>query len=152
MSDDHDILEQADRLMRRHRVFLAGSQATVAVTEEISDDLPVLTDMVVATEDEVAVPPPPAPVVPFASIEERAQVLAHEMLLERLSAQRQAIDDEIGIWLDNELPHIVMYVIDGITDQLVAQVTAAVRLELLPKLQSAVESAESQPSRDGSPG
>jgi hypothetical protein len=30
-------------------------------------------------------------------------------------------------------------------------VTAAVRLELLPKLQSAVESAEGQPSRDEMP-
>ena len=146
MSDERDILEQADRLMRRHRVFLAGSQATVPVIEEVSDDLPVLTDMVVATELEVAVPP----VVPTESVEQRAQVLAHELLLERLSAQRQAIEEELGVWLDSELPHIVTYVIDGIADQLVAQVTAAVRLELLPKLQSAVESAESQPSRDGS--
>ena len=153
MSEDRDILEQADRLMRRHRVFLAGSPATVAVTEEVADDLPVLTDLVTATEEVAAAPPPPPPEpeIPLAAIEDRAQVIAHEMLLERLSAQRQAIDDEIGVWLDNELPHIVMYVIDGITDQLVAQVTAAVRLELLPKLQSAVESAESQPSRHGSP-
>jgi hypothetical protein len=149
MNDDRDILEQADRLMRRHRVFLAGSQASVPVTEEVSDDLPVLTDMVMATEPEVVVPVP-APVVPIESVEQRAQVLAHELLLERLSAQRQAIEDELGVWLDSELPHIVTYVIDGIADQLVAQVTAAVRLELLPKLQSAVESAESQPSRDGS--
>jgi hypothetical protein len=149
MSDDRDILEQADRLMRRHRVFLAGSQASVPVIEEVPDDLPVLTDLVMATEPEVVVPPP-APVEPIESVEQRAQVLAHELLLERLSAQRQAIEEELGLWLDNELPHIVTYVIDGIADQLVAQVTAAVRLELLPKLQIAVESAESQPSRDGS--
>lgn len=150
MSDAPDILDQADRLMRRHRVFLAGSQASVAVTEEIADDLPVLTDMVTAEPEVVEPPPPPVPEVPVESIEERAQVLAYEFMLERLSAQRQAMEDELSAWLDNELPQIVMYVIDGLTDQLVAQVTAAARLELLPKLQLAVE-AESQPSQDEMP-
>jgi hypothetical protein len=152
MSDDSDILDQADKLMRRHRVFLAGSQASAAVVEEIVDDLPVLTDMVAATEAAVA---PPAVETPQVSVEQRAQeiahVLAHELLLERLSAQRQAVADEIATWLDTELPHIVMHVVDGLTDHLVAQVTTAVRLELLPKLQLAVE-AESQPSQDATKG
>jgi len=147
MSDDRDVLDQADRLMRRHRVFLAGSQASVAAAPEPVDDLPVLTDMVATPEAEAVLAAPPAPTAPAATIEERAQVLAHEFMLERLAAQRQTIEKEVIAWLDTELPHIVMYVVDGLTDQLVAQVTAAVRLELLPKLQLAVE-AESQPSPD----
>lgn len=151
MSDERDdILGQADRLMRRHRVFLAGSQASVAAAPEPADDLPVLTDMVAAPEAEAALAAP-GPAVPAATIEERAQVLAHEFMLERLAAQRQTIEKEVIAWLDTELPHIVMYVVDGLTDQLVAQVTAAVRLELLPKLQLAVE-AESQPSQDADQG
>lgn len=156
MSDDRDVLDQADRLMRRHRVFVAGSATSTNSPGSGSapglpaDDLPVLTDMVDAAPEDLPLappPPPPAPVVPLATIEERAQVLAHEFMLERLSAQRETIEKEVVAWLDTELPHIVMYVVDGLTDQLVAQVTAAVRLELLPKLQLAVE-AESQPSQD----
>jgi len=151
MSDDHDILGQADRLMRRNRVFVAGSQASATAPAAPVDDLPVLTDMVMTPAVEAPVEPPPAPVIPLATIEERAQVLAHEYMLERLAAQRQTIEKEVVAWLDTELPHIVMYVVDGLTDQLVAQVTAAVRLELLPKLQLAVE-AESQPSQDATQG
>jgi hypothetical protein len=142
MADDRDILNQADRLMRRHRVFVAGSQASVAAQADPIDDLPVLTDMVAAPEIEA----PIAPVISTETIEQRAQVLAHEFMLERLSAQRLTIEKEVVAWLDTELPHIVMYVVDGLTDQLVAQVTAAVRLELLPKLQLAIE-AEDQPSQ-----
>jgi uncharacterized FlaG/YvyC family protein len=147
MSDDKDVLNQADRLMRRHRVFVAGSQASVAGQAAPLDDLPVLTDMVAAPEIESAA----APVIAISTeaIEQRAQVLAHEFMLERLSAQRATIEKEVVAWLDSELPHIVMYVVDGLTDQLVAQITAAVRLELMPKLQLAVE-AESQPSQDAS--
>jgi hypothetical protein len=150
MADDRDILNQADRLMRRSRVFVAGSQASVAAQSDPIDDLPVLTDMVAVPEVEAAIAPG-APAISTAAIEERAQVLAHEFLLERLSAQRLTIEKEVVAWLDTELPHIVMYVVDGLTDQLVAQVTAAVRLELLPRLQLAVE-AESQPSQDATQG
>ena len=147
MADDRDILNQADRLMRRHRIFVAGSQASVSAQAEPLDDLPVLTDMVAAPDVESAA----VPAIATEAIEQRAQVLAHEFMLERLSAQRLTIEKEVVAWLDTELPHIVMYVVDGLTDQLVAQVTAAVRLELLPKLQLAVE-AESQPSQDATKG
>ncbi len=149
MDDDRSLLDKADNLMRRRRVFLAGSQASVAAAEDLSDDLPVLTDMVPPPEAGAPVAPP-TETKTAPTIDEQAQVLAYELMLERLSAQRQAVEKEIVDWLDTELPHIVMYVVDGLTDQLVAQVTAAVRLELLPKLQLAVE-AESQPSQDEMP-
>lgn len=150
MVEDRDVLDSADRLMRRQRIFVAGSQASVSAQTQPYDDLPVLTDMVAAPEAAL-VGTPGLAAFPAEAIEQRAQVLAHEFMLERLSAQRLTIEKEVVAWLDSELPHIVMYVVDGLTDQLVAQVTAAVRLELLPKLQLAVE-AESQPSRDATQG
>jgi uncharacterized FlaG/YvyC family protein len=152
MSDDRDILSQADKLMRRHRVFVAGAPAPAepVVAAQTVDDLPVLTDRVDLSEAVEAVAPAPVEAVPTISIEDQARVMATELLLERLSAQREAIEKEILVWLDAELPQIVMYVVDGLTDQLVAQITGTMRLELLPKLQLAVE-AESQPSRHGSP-
>jgi uncharacterized FlaG/YvyC family protein len=148
MVEDHDLIDNADRLMRRHRIFVAGSQASVMAQPAPFDDLPVLTDMVAAPEAAPSSTPAPA-AISTEAIEQRAQVLAHEFMLERLSAQRATIEKEVVAWLDSELPHIVMYVVDGLTDQLVAQITAAVRLELMPKLQLAIE-AESQPSGDAS--
>jgi uncharacterized FlaG/YvyC family protein len=148
MSDDQDVLLQADKLMRRHRVFVAGAPAPAAdagATGSI-DDLPVLTDMVDFSEA-AAAPAPVSDADPEIVIEARAQVLAHELLLERLSAQREAIATEILVWLDRELPQIILQVVDGLTDQIVAEVTVEARTQLLPRLQLAVET-ESQPSRD----
>jgi uncharacterized FlaG/YvyC family protein len=153
MDNERDIFSQADKLMRRHRVFVAGAPAPaepVAQTPAPAvDDLPVLTDRVDLNEAVEAVAPAPVAETPTISVEDQARVMATELLLERLSAQREAIEKEILAWLDAELPQIVMYVVDGLTDQLVAQITGTMRLELLPKLQLAVE-AESQPSRHGS--
>jgi uncharacterized FlaG/YvyC family protein len=152
MDNERDILGQADKLMRRHRVFVAGAPAPAepVVAAPAVDDLPVLTDRVDLNEAVEAVAPATVEETPTISVEDQARVMATELLLERLSAQRDAIEKEILAWLDAELPQIVMYVVDGLTDQLVAQITGTMRLELLPKLQLAVE-AESQPSRHGSP-
>jgi uncharacterized FlaG/YvyC family protein len=152
MDDERDVLSQADKLMRRHRVFVAGAPTPTdpVVEAQVPDDLPVLTDRVDLSAVVETVTPAPVEEAPTVSIEDQARVMATELLLERLSAQRDAIEKEIIAWLDAELPQIVMYVVDGLTDQLVAQITGTMRLELLPKLQLAVE-AESQPSRHGSP-
>lgn len=149
MSSDQDLLNQADRFMRRHRVFVAGSTtpAAHAAASDSADDLPILTELVEPEELQPAEPEPEPD--PGPSLEELAQVAAHELLLQRLAAQRNAIEKEVIAWLDKELPQIVQYVVEGLTDQLVAQVTGAMRLELLPKLQLAVEAEETQPSQDG---
>jgi hypothetical protein len=137
MADSDDILSQADRLMKRHRVFVAaGARAPEperAATE--SEELPVLTEVV-----EGSTAPAPALLAP-----ERIEAMARELLFDRLPVQRQAIADELAAWLDDELPQVVMRVLDGITDQLVTQVTLEARAALLPRLQAAIE-AEAPPA------
>lgn len=130
MADADDLLRQADRLMKRHRVFVAaGAQAPEAAEAVPPEELPVLTDVV----EQVAEPTP----VTFTS--EQLAALAQELLYERLPLQRQALADELAAWLDNELPQVVMRVLDGVTDQLVAQVTREATAALLPRLQSALD-------------
>ncbi|HTY04126.1 MAG TPA: hypothetical protein VMC81_10400 [Rhodocyclaceae bacterium] len=216
MDDERDILEKADKLMRRHRTFIAGSPAA-APTPDRADDLPMLTDVVTPEPASVS-PVPPEPTGPAleervrvlaeeraqvlaedlalvmteeraqvlakdlamvlaeeraqvlaeerahtlaaqqaevlarqrapALAEERAQVLAQELMLERLSAQQRAVSDELSAWLDKELPRIVVKVLDGVSDQLIAEVTAEARTVLQEWLQLAVEAeSESQPPR-----
>ena len=73
--------------------------------------------------------------------------MARELLFDRLPRQRQALAEELSAWLDDELPQIVLRVLDGVTDQLIEQVTAEARAALLPKLQMVIED-QSQPPRD----
>jgi uncharacterized FlaG/YvyC family protein len=142
MSDtDKNVLSQADRLMQRHRTFTASAQAKIETPA--ADNLPVLTDVV----PHHTASTPPAVAFSSRAIEERVQVLAHELMLARLSAQREMVEKEMLTWLDTELPHIVTRVVDSITDQLVAQIIAAVHLNLMPKLQLAIE-AENQPTQN----
>lgn len=140
MADHDDILHQADRLMKRHRVFVAaGAKAPEPEAAAAdSEELPVLTEVV--EENPAAVPPVLAP--------DRIEALARELLFDRLPVQRQAIADELAAWLDGELPQVVMRVLDGLTDQLVAQVTLEARAALLPRLQAAIE-AEAPPADIG---
>ena len=42
MADDGDLLQKADALMRRHRVFVAGATAPDENTVE-AEDVPILT-------------------------------------------------------------------------------------------------------------
>lgn len=128
-----DLLGKADALMRRHRVFVAGApQQQNLLREAESDDLPVLTEVVDANAAQAAA---------VADLEARMR----EMLFEHLAVQRAALGEELAAWLDTELPRVVMSVLDGVTDQIVAQVTAEARAALLPRLQSALEAEETPP-------
>lgn len=128
MAADDDLIVRADSLMRR-RTFVAGGVRTTSMAE--GDDLPVLTEIVtgplVAPASEQAIPP------------ERIEAMARELLFERLPLQRQALAEELTAWLDAELPQVVMRVLDGVTDLIVAQVTQEARAALLPRLQAALE-------------
>lgn len=140
MSDRNDVLQQANQLMQRHRSFVAGgARSPVPLPASEIDDLPVLTEVV----DNPAVAPLPE-LEPVAITQpeiapERIEALARELLFERLPVQRQALADELAMWLDRELPQVVMRVLDGVTDHLIAQVTAEARAALLPRMQSALE-------------
>lgn len=137
-----DVLGKADSLMRRHRAFVAGegTAAAAASTNAVSpaptfapaeaDDLPVLTEVVGGSE---AAPMPPA---------ERLSDIEF-LLRERLAAfqprQRELLERELASWLDEQLPQLVMRVLDGVTDQLVGQINTQARIALLPRLLAALE-------------
>jgi hypothetical protein len=139
MNHGDDVLQQANQLMRRHRSFVAGgAQPTMPETPPTDrDDLPVLTEVVESAEQALLDSSGPESVPTVAP--ERIEALAREMLFERLPVQRQALAEELATWLDNELPQVIMRVLDGITDQLVAQIADESRAALLPRLQAALE-------------
>jgi hypothetical protein len=117
----HRVLAQADALMRRHRVFVAGGNATTEATENPpsqDDDIPVLTEVVaeVVAESSSNESPPPVPVQ------------------ELLDSQRAKIEQTIEQWLDEKLPEEVLRVMDGISDQLIGSLVTRMRNELLPQL------------------
>lgn len=74
------------------------------------------------------------------------QVVAGAVLPD-MESRRQAMADELAAWLDTELPQVVMRVMDGVTDHMVAQVTAEARSALLPRLQAALEAEEHHGTR-----
>lgn len=147
-----NILDKADSLMRRHRAFVAGDRPASpvpqgdglrAVSPEPTfgkaaepDDLPVLTE-VVAGIDEAPLPVP-------TDIES----LLQERLAAALPQQREVLRRELALWLDEQLPQLVMRVLDGVTDQLVAQINTQARMTLLPKLQAALEADTEAPPAD----
>jgi hypothetical protein len=135
-----DILDKADSLMRRHRAFVAGDSpapgtARAAALSE-AEDLPVLTEVVGDTESSTA--PTPSAVTDIDAL-----------LRDRISAlqphQRELLRRELATWLDEQLPQLVMRVLDGVTDQLVAQINTQARVSLLPKLQAVLEYSEAEP-------
>lgn len=122
VADNDDVLEKADAFMRRHRVFVAGA-ATPTVEEPVPQvateddvDIPVLTEVVAAE----AAPP-------LTSID--------------TTQLRAALAAELDVWLDEQLPAHVMRLLDGITDQMIGQVSEKARSELLPRLQARLEAA-----------
>ena len=132
MSDDDALLDQADALMHRHRVFVAGAstaeespESTAERTDE-EDELPLLTDIVDAEA--------PGQVIAAAGDETGIE--------RRLSECRDALVLELEKWLDEQLPQLVMRAMDGITDHLVGQITLRARNELLPRLTAVLLAAE----------
>lgn len=133
MSDEDDVLQKADALMRKHRVFVAGSNDAkpaepTAAAESNDEDIPLLTE-VVEPED---VPPPPLPGIDMAAL-------------------REAIAAEMEAWLDRELPAQVQRVLDGLTDRLIIELSAAARADLTPRvleILSAASPAKPDPADD----
>ena len=133
MSGDDPLLDQADALMRRHRVFVAGAQAEAAGAKPApgldngsdagSDDLPLLTEVVGTCR-------------PVAADQEAA---ADGRLSQLLAEHRAALALELENWLDEQLPQLVIRAMDGITDHLVALITNRAREELLPLLDASLQ-------------
>lgn len=126
-----DVLQKADAFMRRHRVFVAGAAAPTAEepvpaqpAAEDDADIPVLTEVVVAE---------PAAATAAAAIDP--------------ARLQTALAAELDAWLDEQLPAHVMRVLDGITDQMIGQVSEKARSELLPRLLERLEAAPTAPDQ-----
>lgn len=116
-----DILHKADALIRRTRVFVAGSPAQASTVAPPEDDLPVLTDIV--TEDEAAL------------------ATAPPHMQQHLDAMRE----ELSRWLVQELPEAVLKVTDGLADQLMGELTHQAEKNLLPRLIARLDGTAAQP-------
>jgi hypothetical protein len=120
----HRVLAQADALMRRHRVFIAGN-AVVTVPDENSadqeDDFPVLTEVIAdeALRQSDEDPTPPG--------------LTEAEVQEMLAAQQLDFQRALEQWLDEKLPEEVLRVMDGVSDQLIGALTARMRNDFLPQ-------------------
>jgi hypothetical protein len=112
MADDNtaDLLRKADALIRRTRVYVAGSPTLTDEPAAADDDLPVLTDIVTEHEAALATAPP------------------------HLQQHLDALREELSRWLDQELPQAVLKVTDGLADQLMGELTHQAETKLLPRL------------------
>mgnify|MGYP000856151556 CR=1 FL=1 len=79
-------------------------------SESADDDVPVLTDRVAEEDAALATAPP------------------------HMQAQLDALREELARWLEQELPHAVLKVTDGLADQLMGELTHQAEKNLLPRL------------------
>lgn len=112
MAEDNtnDLLLKADALIRRNRTYVAGSPPVSGSNPPTDDDLPVLTEIVTAQEAALATAPP------------------------HLQQHLNALREELSRWLEQELPHAVLKVTDGLADQLMGELTHQAEKNLLPRL------------------
>jgi GTPase Era involved in 16S rRNA processing len=112
MADDDttEVLRKADALMRRTRVFVAGSKAQPEPAAIQEDDLPVLTEVVPEHEAALTTAPP------------------------HMQQHLDALREELSLWLEQELPNAVLTVTDGLADQLMGELTEQAEKNLLPRL------------------
>jgi len=124
VADDNteDVLRKADALIRRTRVFVAGSPPEAAPAPPPEDDLPVLTDVVTEQEAALATAPP------------------------HMQQHLDALREELSRWLEQELPHAVLKVTDGLADQLMGELTNQAEKNLLPRLIARLDGSASPPA------
>ena len=122
MADDDtdDLLRKADALIQRTRVFVAASSGPAPEAMAPEEDLPVLTDIVTEHEAALATAPP------------------------HMQQHLDALREELSRWLDQELPHAVLKVTDGLADQLMGELTEQAEKNLLPRLIARLEGAAAE--------
>ena len=125
MSDDSPLIEQADALMRRYRVFLAGASAT-SNNEIALDDVPVLTDIVSEADD-------------AAAKMQEIEADAAKRLAELMTEHRARLSQVLEAWLDEQLPLLLTPLIEGLSTELVARLRELAREDLLPRLAAVLE-------------
>ena len=128
MADDDtsEILLKADALIRRSRTYVAGLPAARYPVTPPEDDLPVLTEIVTELDVALATAPP------------------------HMQQHLDALREELSLWLEQELPHAVLKVTDGLADQLMGELTHQAEMNLLPRLMARLDGsagmAEPKPS------
>ncbi len=122
-----DLLRKADALIRRSRIFVAGSSAPTASATPPDDDLPTLTDIVSAEEAALATAPP------------------------HMQQHLDALREELSLWLIQELPQAVLKVTDGLADQLMGELTHQAEKNLLPRLIARLDGTASATTTDAEP-
>ena len=123
MSQDNDIITQADDLMRRHRSFVARvaelsskESSTAGTTNAESDiEIPVLTEVVDASANAI-----PAPSQDIDNV---------------LRALREEIESELSEWLVEVLPAAVA----NASQNILSELDAKARHTLLPRLLERLE-------------
>ncbi|MDP1733796.1 MAG: hypothetical protein Q8L44_05465 [Sulfuritalea sp.] len=122
MADDNtaDLLRKADALIKRTRVYVAGSSVPTVAATPPEDDLPILTDIVTEHEAALATAPP------------------------HMQQHLDALREELSRWLDQELPQAVLKVTDGLADQLMGELTDQAEKNLLPRLIARLDGTASQ--------
>ncbi len=127
MAEDNttDLLQKADALIRRHRSYVAGSPPVPAPMPPPDDDLPVLTEIVTEHEAALATAPP------------------------HMQEHLDALREELSRWLEQELPHAVLKVTDGLADQLMGELTHQAEKNLLPRLIARLDGTAAEAGADG---
>jgi hypothetical protein len=127
MSEPHDqtvqVMAQADALMRRHRVFVAGG-ATVPPHEPeatANEDIPVLTD-----------------IVPLGA---GSGLVTADPLDQLIGRQEQAAREAVEQWLDEHLPAEILRIADELSDHMIDRLQQRVRTELLPAILESLATA-----------
>jgi cell pole-organizing protein PopZ len=123
--------------MQRHRSFTGSSPAAPA-----ADDVPVLTEIVNAD----ARARTEAATDKGAQLDEAmVESMVRERLQQVLPTLRRQVAHELDAWFDEQLPKIVMSLLDGFTDRLVGQISAQARGDLMTWLQTAGEELDRKP-------
>lgn len=119
--DEDDDLREADALLRKADALLMRGKGVQNFSID-DDDLPLVTEIIPA-EALPAVAPEPEP---------------DTEMMEQLVDLDTAIKREIETWLSAELPEIVERELDLLRDRIRAEVTANMRVTLLPRLSDVV--------------
>lgn len=120
---DNDLLE-ADALLRKADVLLARGKGTEDKSDD-DDDLPLVTEIVSpdALPPDAGTEPEPEP---------------NTEIMEQLVDLDTVIKREIETWLSRELPEIVERELDLLHERIRAELTANMRVTLLPRLSDAI--------------
>lgn len=126
------LIGKADALLRRHR----SADTPPSVTDD-TDDLPILTDIVVDFDDSIpllsertmpqADALQPAP-LPSATEDDRARLVEHLVQIDTV------ITREVENWLSTELPQLLSREFDSLSARLRTEALAHLRATLLPTL------------------